>query len=113
MRQLIIRMAASVVALGVAASLALAQQRMVPISPKAKRADITFDGTPDILVNGKVARLAPGVRIQDRNNMLALPGGLQGTVTVKYLLEETTGNVIAIWILTDDEIATPDPEAPQ
>ena len=53
MRQLILRVAVSVMALGLTASLALAQQRMVPISPKAKRADITFNGTPDILVDGK------------------------------------------------------------
>jgi hypothetical protein len=117
MRQLINRMAASVMVYGLtaclAAGFALAQQRMIPISPKAKRADITFNGTPDVLINGQKARLAPGARITDRNNMLALSGSLQGTAKAKYLLEDTTGNVIAIWILTDDEIATPDPEQPR
>ena len=113
MRQLILRVAVSVMALGLTASLALAQQRMVPISPKAKRADITFNRTPDILVNGKTARMAPGVRIYDRNNMMAMSGVLDGTTKAKYLVEETTGLVIGIWILTDDEIATPDPEAPK
>ena len=113
MRQLIIRMTASAVALGFAASLAFAQQRMIPISPKAKRADITFDGTPNILIDGQAARLAPGARIQDRNNMLTMHGSLQGSAKARYLIEETTGNVIAIWILTDQEIATRDPEEPK
>ena len=113
MRQLIIRMTVSALALGLAASFALAQQRMIPIPPKAKRADITFDATPIVWIDGKQARLAPGVRIQNRNNMMALWGSLQGTAKAKYLVEETTGLVIAIWILTDDEIATPDPEQPK
>ena len=87
-----------------------AQQRMIPIPPKAKRADITFNGTPDILVDGKLARLAPGARITDRNNMLALPGALSGVITTKYTVEETTGLVMLVWILTEKEIATPDPK---
>ena len=96
-----------------ASSNAFAQQRPVPINPKAKRADITFDTSTIVLVNGKRAQLAPGVRILDRNNMLALYGSLQGSAKTKYLIEETTGNVIAIWILTDTEIATPDPASPK
>ena len=109
----IIRITTGALALGLTAGLVFAQQRMVPISPKAKRADITFNRTPDILVNGKTARLAPGVRIYDRNNMMAMSGGLDGTAKAKYLVEEITGLVIGIWILTDQEIATPDPEAPK
>ena len=133
MRQLIIRMAVSGVAsaftaltalvcvagltlsitAGLIPSNAFAQQRPVPISPKATRADITFDTSTIVLVDGKRAQLAPGVRISDRNNMLAMYGSLQGTAKTKYLIEETTGNVIAIWILTDAEIATPDPALPK
>ena len=109
----IIRITTGALALGLTAGLVFAQQRMVPISPKAKRADITFNRTPDILVDGKTARMAPGVRIYDRNNMMAMSGVLDGTTKAKYLVEETTGLVIGIWILTDDEIATPDPEAPK
>ena len=95
-------------ALGIGSASADAQQRMMPIPLKAKRADITFNGTPDILVDGKVARLAPGSRITNRNNMLVLPGTLKGVATTKYTLEETTGLVMQVWILTEQEIATPD-----
>ena len=116
MRQLFKRIAGGAAALGLACALGLtasaawAQQRLMPIPPKAKRAEITFNGTQDILIDGKNARLAPGARIAGRNNMLVLSGALSGTTKAKYLIEETTGNVIGVWILTDEEIATPDPK---
>lgn len=116
MRQLWAKTAIGVAALIAAATIGLgsppadAQQRMMPIPPKAKRADITFNGTPDILVDGKLARLAPGARITDRNNMLVLPGGLKGVAKTKFTVEETTGLVMLVWLLTDQEIATPDPK---
>lgn len=115
MRQLFNRIAGGAAALGLACALgapgaAEAQQRLVPIPAKAKRADITFNGTPDILIDGKSARLAPGARIAGRDNMLMLSGSLSGTAKAKYLIEDTTGNVIGVWILTDEEIATPDPK---
>ena len=98
------------VALGFAASVAHAQQRMVPIPAKAQRADITFNGSADVVVNGQAARLAPGVRIYGRQNMLVMYGALAGKTKAKYILEETTGLVMTVWILTDNEIATPDPK---
>ena len=86
-------------------------QRLVPIPPKAKRAEMTFDGSMTVVVNGKVqARLAPGVRIFGRDNMLKLYGNLSGTATVKFIQEENTGLLMTIWVLTNDEIATPDPK---
>ena len=98
------------IAIGFGSAPADAQQRMIPIPPKAKRADIRFNGTHEILVDGKLARMAPGARITDRNNMLVLPGALSGVAKTKYTLEETTGMVMLVWILTDQEIATPDPK---
>lgn len=87
-----------------------AQQRIVQIPPAAKRGVITFQGGNEVVLDGKVTmRLAPGVRIFDRNNMLAMYGGLTGTVRVKYQVEELSGMLLTIWILTDDEIAAPDP----
>ena len=112
MRQLWTKTASGIASLIAAAALGIgsadAQQRMIPIPLKAKRADITFNGTPDILVDGKVARMAPGARITNRNNMLVLPGTLKGVATTKYTLEETTGLVMQVWLLTEQEIATPD-----
>jgi hypothetical protein len=113
--------AVSAVALGLAllpalapmaaqAQTVVAPQRMVPIPVRARRADITFNGTQFVLVNGKQAQLAPGVRIFSRQNMLLLYGSLNGVATAKYLRERSTGMLMSIWILTDDEIAVPDPK---
>jgi hypothetical protein len=88
-------------------------QRMVQIPAVATRADITFQGSADVVVDGKAARLAPGVRIFDTNNMLVMYGSLSGTVKAKLVLETTSGLVQSVWILTDREIAMPDPETPK
>ena len=92
-------------------SVAFAQQRIVAIPAAAKRAAISFQGTNEVVIDGKTAaRLAPGVRIFDRNNYLAMYGALSGTWKVKYLLEPNSGLVLTVWILTDNEIAAPDPD---
>lgn len=88
-------------------------QRIVSIPAAAKRATFAFSGGPDVLVDGRAARLAPGARIFDRNNYLQMHGAVTGTLKVKYLLEATTGLVQSVWILTDEEIATPDPVPPK
>ena len=104
--------AALVAALGAAP--AVAQQRIVQIPAAAKRGDVTFQGTNEVILNGRqIARLAPGVRIFDRNNMIALYGALNGTAKVKYMTEDLSGMMLTIWILTDQEIATPDPTPTQ
>jgi hypothetical protein len=102
-----------IAALGVAISCGAWAQRMVQIPAAALRASITFQGSPDVVIDGKTARLAPGVRIFDTNNMLVLYGSLNGTVKAKLMLETTSGLVQSVWILTDQEIATPDPATPR
>jgi len=87
-----------------------APDRLVPIPPKAKRAEMVFDTTQFVQVDGKTMQLAPGVRIFGTDNMIKLYGSLQGKGKTKYLAEPTTGLLQYIWILTDKEIATPDPK---
>ena len=59
---------------------------------------------PDVMLNGQPARLAPGVRIRDENNQIAMSGALMGQVfPVKYLLD-SSGLVSQAWILTTDEV---------
>ena len=115
MRQLWIRgfgwAATLIVACGIAAGAAVAQQRVVPIPPKAQRADIIFNRSPDVLINGKAARLAPGARIYDRQNLIVMYNALQGGIKAKFVLEDSTGMVMNVWILTEDEIAAPDPKS--
>ena len=59
---------------------------------------------PEAMLNGQPTRLAPGVRIRDENNQIAMSGALMGQVfTVKYLLD-SSGLVSQAWILTADEV---------
>ena len=106
----IAHLAATVLAVVFAGSAIAQQERIVTIPAAAKRADITFQGTPDLIVDGRAARLSPGARIYDRNNYLQMFGSLSGTVKAKFLVEELSGLVHAVWILTDEEIARPDPD---
>jgi hypothetical protein len=87
-----------------------APQRLVQIPRRARRADITFNGTLSVLVDGNAEQLAPGVRIFGPDNMLLLYGNLNGVATSKYIRERGTGMLLTVWILTPDEIAAPDPK---
>lgn len=90
---------------------AVGQQRMVQIPVTAQRAEMMFQGSNEVIINGRTqARMAPGVRIFGRDNMLVMWGSLTGPAIVRFTLEPMTGLVQSIWILTDEEIARPDPK---
>ena len=111
---MVVALAAAALVAALGAAPAVAQQRIVQIPAAAKRGDVTFQGTNEVILNGRqIARLAPGVRIFDRNNMIAMYGALNGTAKVKYMTEDLSGMMLTIWILTDQEIATPDPTPTQ
>ena len=90
----------------------LAPPRLVPIPLNAKRAEMTFNGTQYVLVGDKKekAQLAPGARIFGDDNMIKMYGSLNGKAITKYQIEQTTGMLMNVWILTDREILTPDPK---
>jgi hypothetical protein len=76
-------------------------QRAFP--QNALRGAIVIGVAPDILLNDQRARLAPGARIRDQNNMMVVPGALTGG---KYLVNysiDTTGLVKEVWILRSEE----------
>jgi hypothetical protein len=83
--------------------------RMIAIPVRAKRADMVFDGTTTVKVNGQLMDLAPAARIYGPDNLLKLSGALVGTAKTNYLIEPQTGFLQQIWILTIPEINTPDP----
>jgi len=79
-------------------------QRAFP--PTALRGAIVMSDPPDITLNGKAARLAPGSRIRNQNNMLEMAGALAGQrLLVNYTFENTTGLVKDVWILRAEEAA--------
>src|SRR5664280_93267 len=70
LRRLLFLAAACLLALPAAAQV----QRNFP--QNALRGAIVFGQAPEITLNGQPARLAPGTRIRDMNNMVIVPSGL-------------------------------------
>lgn len=71
----------------------------------ALRGEIVIVQPPDIALNARSARLAPGSRIRDTRNLLVLSGALMGQpLAVNYTIDPM-GLVLDVWILTDAERA--------
>ena len=103
----------AVVAAIIVATPAFAQvQRAFP--QNALRGAIAFGEPPEIALNGNPARLAPGARIRDLSNMLAMSGTLIGTRLLVNYTVDTSGLVKDVWILTPEEAAKhPWPRTPR
>lgn len=98
-------LAAAVLAAAIAPTAAPAQTQARQFPQDALRGTITFGAPPVIALDGKVARLAPGGRIRGMDNMLVMSGTLvDRKAVVNYTLEDTTGLVQDVWILTPAEI---------
>jgi hypothetical protein len=80
----------------------------------ALRGAIVFGVAPEITVNDQMARLAPGARIHDLNNMTVVPGGLLGgRFLVNYTID-LSGLVKEVWVLRPEEAAVqPWPTTPE
>lgn len=76
-------------------------QRNFPAA--ALRGEIAFGQPPEVLLNGRPARLAPGARIRGTNNMLVMSGALLGKKAVVHYTVDPLGLVQDVWILTDAE----------
>jgi hypothetical protein len=75
-----------------------------PFPTKALLGEMQVIQAPEVLIDGKPARLSPGARIRDTNNMLTLSASITGqTYTVKYL-RESHGLIHEVWILNPAEI---------
>ena len=84
-------------------------QRIPPISAKSQYGVLRVVAPPDVLLNGKPARLSPGSRIRGTNNLMIMSGSLVGQdLKVRYTLEPL-GLVHEVWILTAREIAATPP----
>jgi hypothetical protein len=101
-------------ALAVSISASAQVQRGFP--QNALRGTIDFGLAPEILLNGKPARMSPGTRIRGQDNMLVMSGNLTGTkkAVVNYTIENGTGLVKDVWLLRKEEAARkPWPATPQ
>ncbi len=70
------------------------------------RGDLQVQAFPEVLLNSKPARMAPGAVIRGENNLMQLPGELTGKrVLVHYRMEGTSGLIRDVWILNAPERA--------
>ncbi len=61
---------------------------------------------PEIKIDDKIYRTAPGLRIYGQNNALIMQSHMPQQATVWFQIEATSGNVWRLWLLTNDEVAT-------
>lgn len=87
-------------------------QRIPPIAPDARRGVLAVTAPPDVLLDGQPARLAPGARIRDRNNLLVVSGALLGQQLVVRYTRDPLGLLRDIWVLTPAEAAAGMPAPP-
>ncbi len=87
-------------------------QRNFPAS--ALRGELVVTAPPELQLNRKPARLAPGARIRGADSMLILSGGLVGQRLLVHYTIDLLGNVQDVWVLTPAEAAKqPWPTTPQ
>lgn len=101
-----------VLLLALTASLPALAQRV--FQQNALRGELTVTQPPEALLNGKPARLAPGARIRNAQNMIQMSGTLLGEkLAVNYTID-TSGLVHDVWILSAAELARkPWPATPE
>jgi hypothetical protein len=91
------------VAAMLAASATAQVQRNFPAT--ALRGEIVIGTAPEVALNGQLARLSPGARIRDTQNMLVMSGALQGQKFIVHYTLEPLGLIHDVWILRADEAA--------
>ncbi len=96
---------ASIFALAVALALPAAAQVQRNFSNKALRGTVVFGTPPEVTLNGKPARLAPGARVRDEANLVKLPVALVGRKAVVNYTTELEGQLLDVWLLTPQEQA--------
>ena len=72
---------------------------------KALRGELVIVQPPDVRLNGQPARLAPGARIRDENNLVQLSGSLINRRFVVNYTSDLSGNLLDVWVLTPQERA--------
>ena len=87
-------------------------QRNFPAT--ALRGAVVIGEPPEITLNGKPARLAPGARIRGQDNMVQMSGTLSGSKLLVHYTVDTYGLVKDVWILRPEEAAVrPWPATPE
>ena len=78
----------------------------------ALRGKLVVTGMYDARLDGKPIRMAPGMRLfSPQNSLVQAHTVLEKTLTVNYVLENSTGMLLTAWILDKEEAAQKRPGA--
>ena len=78
----------------------------------ALRGKLVVTGMYDARLDGKPIRMAPGMRLfSPQNSLVQAHTVLEKTLTVNYVLENSTGMLLTAWILGKEEAAQKRPGA--
>ena len=103
----------ALIALALCAPLVAAAQVQRNFPYNALRGELAVGAPPEVLVNGKPARLAPGARLRGPDNMIVLSGALGAERFVVNYTLDTLGLVKDVWLLRKDEIGRMWPATPE
>ncbi len=80
----------------------------------ALRGELVVTEAPELLLNRRPARLAPGARIRGTDNLLVMSGAIVGQRFTVHYTVDISGLVMEVWILTEQEKAKrPWPTTPE
>lgn len=99
-----------------ASTLAISAQAQVhrPFPAHALRGELVVQQTPEVSLNGKPARLAPGARLRGDTNLLLQPAMLIGQKLNVHYTVEPSGLLMEVWVLNPAELANKTwPRTPQ
>ena len=75
-----------------------------PFPATALRGELVVVQPPEVLLNGRAARLAPGARIRGENNLLLTSGAVIGQKLIVNYTQDS-GGLLDVWVLTAEERA--------
>jgi hypothetical protein len=97
-----IRCASALIAAAMLATAApVLAQRNFP--REALRGEMIVLQAPDILLNGRPARLAPGSRVRGADNLLVPPAALAQQRLVVHYTRDLYGQPLEVWLLSAEE----------
>jgi hypothetical protein len=76
-----------------------------PFPPEALRGELVVTAPPEVLLNQRPQRLAPGARIRDGGNRVVLSGSLVGQKLLVHYTRFPDGQLREVWLLTAAEAA--------
>ncbi len=104
-----IALIATLMGLTVSAS---AQHSVRPFPANALRGTLQVTNPPEVLLDGRAARMSPGARIRAENNLLVMSGALVGKNLVVNYVRDSQGMLHDVWLLNATEAQQRMPGAP-